>query len=169
MNFIFILLSAISMASIKIPGHMEPYPEDKLSKPIYLNDKCSAVSIEEWTDKTKPDIKKISKLCNIAVNNFERHGRQFKWQLSFLPDGYCYRCLNDIEYRFVERNNKKYIDAYTSQTYRYSFLPNDVKNKKFDLYFVHELYHALSMFYGMYDKDNEDKARMFTKNLGLGE
>ena len=169
MKFLFILFLSAITPEIKTPGHMEPFPEDKLSKPIYLTDRCSNVSIEEWSNKSKPDIKKLSKLCNVAVNNFEKQGKLFRWQLSFLPDGYCYRCLNDIEYRFIERSSRHYIDAYTTQTYRYSFLPNDLKNKKFDLYFIHELYHALSMFYGIYDKDNEEKAWAFTRNLGLGE
>lgn len=174
---IILFSSSICFADeYKAIGHIEPFPEEYLYgtvSSINLTGYCSQVSIKEWQEPRQDFPKAISDLdrfCNLAVLKFGfNYEKPFVWNLSFLKQGSCYRCLNDTKYRFIGRKNQNYVDSYTSQTFEYTFLPNIVDGPKFKLYYMHELYHALSMSRGMYGKDNEEKARAFTKKLGLGE
>ncbi|MBE7483093.1 MAG: hypothetical protein HS104_24360 [Polyangiaceae bacterium] len=151
---------------------MTPLAEEMLSEPITLSDKCDGVVVREWreggpgTEATPAAIRVIDKLCNRALGAFEgfidRHGlarvhsQPFTWSVSVIPDEDCYRCLNDMTYRFSRRSAQVEVWGYTSLNHRFIFILNQVQvNGKPGLLWqkvwVHELFHALSMHYGIFE------------------
>jgi hypothetical protein len=178
------------MADSKVIGYMEPLPKDVLRVPIHLYGKCSNVVINELNGNfTADNIYSLSKLCNIATDNFAKFLSQqgievddspkFEWKISVLKDGNCYRCINDTRYRFRDRFIKDDVWAYTSKTYERTFVLNDLSIYGYDTFFVHEMFHALSIYYSVFDghadrddkraKEDERLARKFTRWLGMGE
>lgn len=163
---------------------MTPLPEEQLPKAIWLSGKCSGIAIREWVVTNNGSVRKpaairyMDRLCNQAVGAFgafaaERklvpaHSEQFNWRISLLPDGDCYRCLNDLKYRFAYRAVQRPVWGYTGLYERYSFLLNEiyvvgVPDRMWRRVWVHELFHALSMHYGIFwahADDNEERARI---------
>lgn len=147
----------------KVIGHMAPFTEERLSSTIELD--CG-VSIVENKDKRKLPVDRINNLCLEAVNSFPDFLRAkdinidtsepFYWFLSFLPEKNCYRCLNDLTYRFSERQFQADVIGYTDKNSQYSFVFDDASDSEFKPTVIHELFHAQSMFYGLYDSHSED-------------
>jgi hypothetical protein len=87
--------------------------------------------------------------------------------------------LNDETYRFRYRFVKGItVTGYTDRSEKYSFAISDTSDSEFKVTFVHEMFHAMSMFYGVYenhpgtlsDKSRADEilAQEFTVWLGYG-
>ena len=177
------LMSAVGLSATLVAGAaraemgagsftMTPLADEMLSKPITLSDKCDGVVVREWretdpgTEATPAAIRVMDRLCNRALGAFERftdrhglervHSLPFSWSVSVLPDEDCYRCLNDLTYRFSTRFAQIEVWGYTSLTHRFIFVLNQVQvNGKPGLLWqkvwVHELFHALSMYYGIFE------------------
>lgn len=163
---------------------MFPLREELLPDPVEL--RCGAV-VQEYRGAAM-DVAKLNRLCTHARVNFARfikakglrptHAGAFRWNLSFLPEGSCYRCLNDEEFRFRDRYYKGTLIGYSDLVYQYVFVFSDSHDADFALTFVHELFHAMSMFYGIYenhpgswDEKNVIEERLaedFTAWLGYG-
>lgn len=147
----------------KVIGHMVPFIEERLSSTIELD--CG-VSIVENKDERKLPSKRLNNWCVKAVNRFPEFlkakeikvntSRPFHWVLSFLPESDCYRCLNDLTYRFSERQFQADVIGYTDKNSHYSFIFDDASDSEFKPTVIHELFHAQSMFYGLYDSHSED-------------
>jgi len=178
-----ILIASLSMASDRVVGHMTPFPSETLDTPVTLD--CGA-SIEEVRGG-KLDYAKLNSLCTHAASNFFRfvdakglktgdRSQAFSWSVSFLPGASCYRCLNDEDYRFHNRFVKGYVTGYTDLNSRFSFVIS--KSRELKVTFVHEMFHAMSMFYGVYENHtgnysektakDEALAQEFTEWLGYG-
>lgn len=147
----------------------------------------------------------LNEICNLAVKNFRKFilshnyiiGRieNFSQSVSLLPadiynHGADLRNLNDSSYRFFNRY-KEYdengdvipIWGYHSRSTSHIFIRNDVlagngkeANLEFKTIFAHELFHAMSYQFGIFNQHSgnqtiadEKMARRFTKFLGLGE
>ena len=151
---------------------MTPLADEMLLNPITLSDKCEGVVVREWregepgTEATRAAIRVMDRLCNRALGAFERftdrhglervHSLPFSWSVSVIPDGDCYRCLNDLTYRVSSRSEQIEVWGYTSLTHRFIFILNQVQvNGKpgvlWQKIWVHELFHALSMYYGIFE------------------
>jgi hypothetical protein len=74
--------------------------------------------------------------------------------------------MNDVKDRFRERE-VKVTAGYTSVTHRWTFIGTN--DDEFDTTFVHEIFHALNIFYGTVDDREEELAEKFTQELGLGK
>lgn len=145
---------------------MKPFTNELLNKPISLP--CG-VTIREWRGQSKPSpeaIKMMDSLCTKALNNFkpfiESQGLRsprsgsLSWNWSIVPDGHCYRCLNDTKFRFAERFVRDELWGYTGRDQRYTFTISTVKRPIFKKVFTHEMFHAMSMYYGLYDQHSQD-------------
>lgn len=190
MKYILILL-AIFIASTAsadelIVGHMKPLPEELLDKPVRI---CG-VSIREVRGATfsSEKVDELKARCAHAEQNFFRfaeykglelkHKQPFEWSFSFLPEASCYRCLNDTSHRFKERFVSGNVIGYTDKDRKYSWMLSAHWDREFNTTFVHELFHALSMHYGVYDSHpgtleqktevDEALAQEFTEGLGYG-
>lgn len=155
------------------------------------------------TQPSRRAAKMMSEVCNLAVDHFDKYVREkgytprslakFRFNISLIPfdaydDGTQYRNLNDISYRFAKRfrtidqdGNPSHILGYTSRAgddYVYlrndPLTPNWKENPRFKVVFAHELYHAMSFRYGVWDQmggdsnQEEEMAYGFTESLGLG-
>lgn len=180
----------------KIDNDMLPFPKELLQEEIKLTKRCSEVKIVEWrptknqkelTSKSDEVIKAIDDICNNIIFRFdsvlklnEIDPGNFMQEISLMPGdihnhGKDYRSLNDIQYRFRNRlhqNEAKYIWGYTDKETKHIYLFNKVLieenkiNPFFKEVFSHELYHALSMFYDVYEHYTEEiNAREFTKKI----
>jgi hypothetical protein len=183
---VFVSLITISLtaeADTRIAGHMEPLDHELLSPEIRLD--CGVVVRER---QGKPvSVEALNNMCTYALRNFpkfveekklrtNRNTGAFSWSLSILPESHCYRCLNDVKYRFRYRMIKADVIGYTEKNARYSFILNDESDKVYNVTFVHEMFHAMSMFYGVYDNHpgnwgqkterDERLAKEFTNWLG---
>jgi hypothetical protein len=178
-----LFLSHTAIADSKIVGHMAPLSGEKLEQPVALD--CGAI-IQEVRG-FHPNYAVLNSMCTHAYSNFFKfvkakglqynHSEQFQWNLSFLPEERCYRCLNDEAYRFRHRHVQGYLIGYTDRDERYAFMSN-VVDGEFNTTFVHELFHAMSMYYGVYDNhpgnyaqktaQDEKLAQDFTEWLGYG-
>jgi len=136
-------------------GHMAPLPEELLKEPIVLA--CGAV-IREIRGGNSINLDVLNRVCSEVTSSFlsflEAQGihtqatEPFTWNLSFLPSGDCYRCLNDERYRFrIRVVLDRDLIGYTDAAERTIFLTSDAWDAAFRLVFVHELFHALSIHY----------------------
>jgi hypothetical protein len=168
----------------RVRGHMKPLASEMLDRPIHLE--CG-VTVNEWRGYPR-DEGKIQRLCLLATDEFmpfvagkglkPTHNRPFQWSAALLPNGECYRCLNDETWRFARRAAHGNLTGYTSFTNRYSFLLGNTRHREFDVTWVHELFHAQSYYYGLFDRHADDDAERvriderlaveFTESLGLG-
>ena len=141
----------------KIVGHQQPLKSEVIN-PIVLD--CGFIIEEFWGEKiTKGFIQRLNDTCLLAHSNFgpflrrnglkKAHDIEFYWSGSFIPDGTCYRCLNDIEYRFANRPNKEMLSGYSNLDDLHSFI--GVNRDDVIVTFLHELYHAMSEYYGVFD------------------
>lgn len=178
-----LFLSHTAIADTKIVGHMTPFPEEKLENPVTLD--CGA-TIQEVRG-LNADYARLNSMCTHAYSNFFKfikakglkvnHTNAFRWNLSFLPEARCYRCLNDESHRFRHRHVHGYLIGYTDKDTEYAFMSSTV-DKEFNTTFVHELFHSMSMYYGVYDNHpgnwgektaaDEKLAENFTEWLGYG-
>lgn len=178
----------MALASEMIVGHMKPLETELLTHPIQFP--CG-LKIQEMrgTSLDKDQREKMVGQCNVAKTSFfkfmaykgipTQNEKPFEWSLSLLPESNCYRCLNDTAHRFKYRFVQDNVIGYTDKDARYSWVLSDVKDKEFDTTFMHELFHALSMYYGVYDahpgslqqKTDADEilAEEFTDGLGYGK
>ena len=156
-----------------VRGHMDPLPEELLEAPVRLE--CGATIVERHDGVNS--ISHVNNLCSIVQNNYrsfvqERgfeptHENPLRWRVSLLKPGNCYRCMDDLEYRFYERAQEP-MRGYTSVGYGMTFIDqtNDIE---FDVTFVHELFHAHSLYYGTWKQEtDEELAEEFTEALGFG-
>lgn len=159
----------------QVVGHMTPLPSEELASPIILSGRCSAVVVREWevdgpgSARTPAAIRLLDRLCNRAVKAFpkfvERQGLEakvtrhprFSWNVALIPDGYGYRRMNDRKFRFLDRMPPGDLWAYTARDPRYVFLTNQVFERGarprhiWEVSWVHELFHAMSMNAGIFD------------------
>lgn len=177
----------LAIADSKVVGHMEPLPHELLVNPIKLQ--CGLV-IREWrgTIPSLTEIKKLNLLCDVAKKAFvpflaqhdikPQHNKPFVWNLSIIPDGRCYRCMHDLHYRFKQRSIRSELWGYTGLFEEYIFTVSNTSMRYYNVIFTHELFHAFSMYYGVYTShhpfDNrirsakdEKLAVGFTQYLGL--
>lgn len=181
-----LLFAPLLKADEFIVGHMPPFESEKLDSPINLN--CGLV-IYEWRGGNKEnDSSTINKYCSLALENFgpfiKKHKNiniepQLTFSLSLIPDTKRYRGLNDLKYRFFDRQQQVEVWGYTSYNNKYIFITSETSIPEFKKVFVHEVFHAISMSSGVFDSHPGDKyekykvdeklARKFTKELGLGE
>jgi hypothetical protein len=161
---ILMLLTSLAIADQRIVGHMQPFQEERLDTPMTLN--CG-VTIYEWRGS------------GIKTKRMEpAHDQPFRWSMALMPDGRCYRCMNDVQWRFAYRPVKQYVTGYTSFNQRWLYMFGNTGHREFDVTMVHELWHAQSYYYGIinqYPGDDDAKVardeRMavgFTMWLGLG-
>lgn len=182
-NIVIVLLFAqTAIADQRISGYITPLPEELLERPIVLD--CGATIREV---RGTIDYSKINSMCTHALSNFfkfiEAKGlkaerkNSFRWNLSFLPEYNCYRCLNDEVYRFKNRYVHGRLIGYTDMSVQYAFMSN-VRDDQFNITVVHELFHSMSMYYGVYMSHpgswsektmaDENLAKSFTLWLGYG-
>jgi hypothetical protein len=166
-----------------------PLPHEVLDSPIVLE--CGLIIREFSGNKLdKRTINRLNKHCNIAHKYFFLYNHMekpydFSWNISFIPEGTCHRCLNDRKDRFKDifiKNNN--IIGYTDLKAKYIFMYSKT-DRYWDLTFVHELFHAMSMYYDIYDnypcnqaspqekytcktEYDEYHAQQFTEILGYG-
>jgi hypothetical protein len=181
---IYILfISTSALADQRIEGHMTPLPNELLDNPVTLD--CG-ITVQEVRGNV--NFNKINSMCTYAYTKFwkfitkrgiETNGREgFFWNISFIPEGSCYRCLNDDEFRFKYRNVKGPLVGYTDRDQRYAFMLSNSNDAEFNVTFVHELFHSMSMYYGIYDNHpgnwsektlaDEILAEEFTEWIGYG-
>ena len=151
----------------KTIGPMYALPKEQLAQPIELT--CGAI-IQEFrisTSQTKSvnhriSVARLNRICTHVQSNFfifiearglkTNHERPFVWNISFLPEASCYRCLNDERYRFYHRFViGRVLIGYTDYESDYMFVISNMGDPFFDGVFAHELFHSFSMFYGVYD------------------
>jgi hypothetical protein len=188
-----LLLFILLITNISFANSPTPLESEKLNNPIQLD--CGLIIQEFESNKdfqfTNKNINKLNYLCTKAFLYFKDFTRsngiiinhnsnlvdfdaKFKWNLAFLKEGKCDRCLNDKVNRFSSVS-LSIIDlvGYTNNNLQYFFMISDFNNPLFEKIFVHELYHSLTMFYGLdfnyngnYYKTDEIYAEKFTKQLG---
>lgn len=187
LNIIAFVISIALTASAqekKVYGHPLPLPTEQLKQPIKLN--CG-MTIKEW-NRNKINIEHTEELCSLAHSEFfpflEKKGIKiknsapFNWNISFLPNTTAYRGLNDMQYRFAYRSVRFLVWGYTDRDWSWTFSVDDSEHQEFDVTFVHETFHAMSMWYGVFDSHgktfneraiaDEKLACEFTESLGFG-
>jgi hypothetical protein len=178
-----IFITNVAMAD-RLVGHPTPLQNEFLENPVVLD--CGAI-IQEVRGSSQ-DYSKLNSMCTHAYSNFFRfikanglkitNNKPFKWNVSFLPESTGYRCLNDERYRFKNRFVSGKVIGYTSRNDHWAFITS-TRDSEFRVTFVHEMFHSMSMFYGVYDshpgswsqKTNADEelAAEFTEWLGYGK
>lgn len=152
-----------ALADERVVGPMTPLPEELLLTPVVLD--CGA-TIREVRGGS-PDMARLNRLCTHAFTNFFTFVRDmrhlevireddFDWNVSFLPDASCFRCLNDERHRFRGRFVRGNLTGFTDRDLAYIFMISDPNDREFRVTFVHELFHAMSMFYGIFDRHPGD-------------
>lgn len=179
--FTYLLVTNIAFAN-KIIGHPTPFQSEMIN-PIELN--CGLVIRE--IQNTNQDYTILNKMCTSAYVNFFKYIKlknlkvnnlkHFNWNISFLNESTCYRCLNDEKYRFKNRFISGEVIGYTSKNDHWIFITS-TNDSEFNVTFMHELFHSMSMFYGIYDNHHgswvrkteidEILAQEFTEWLGYG-
>ena len=169
----------------KLTGHIMPLDSELLSPSIHL---ACGLTIKEWRGGPR-DRARVESLCMLAIksldpylkeNHLEKiHNRPFDWSASLLPWGKCYRCINDLDWRFRYRQARFLVTGYTSLSYQYTFTVGNIEHRNFDVSFLHEMWHAMSYYYGIYDNHPGDEAAKliadehlavgFTQWLGFGK
>lgn len=188
-RYIFtIILSILFCTNIaladRVVGHPTPFQNELLRNPVMLE--CG-VTIREVRGGSL-NYAQLNSMCTHAYSNFFRyiearglrvnHHDSFSWNISFLPEGICYRCLNDEKYRFNNRFIGGKVIGYTSRNDQYAFITS-TQDSEFNVTFIHEMFHSMSMFYGVYDNHygswtckteaDEILAVEFTEWLGYGK
>lgn len=178
-----VLVASTAFADTRVVGHPTPLPEELLENPVTLN--CGATVRE--VDGPTPNYANLNSMCTHAHSNFfkfieakglrTQHRRAFTWNLSFIPESASYRDLNDERYRFHNRFIRGRVIGYTSRNHRYAFMSSRI-DSEYNVTFVHELFHSMSMHYGVYDNHpgtwaektatDERLAVEFTEWLGYG-
>ncbi len=182
-----IILSVFLIANValadRVVGHPTPFNDELLENPVVLD--CGA-TIREVRGSSL-NYAQLNSMCTHAYSNFFRyidakglrvdHHDSFRWNISFLPEDTCYRCLNDEKYRFNNRFIGGKVIGYTSRNDHYAFITS-IHDSEFNVTFVHEMFHSMSMFYGVYDNHpgswslktiaDEELAAEFTEWLGYG-
>lgn len=175
-------------ADEKIIGHMDSLDGELLSKQISLVG-CG-LTIYEWrgSKPSKQNIAKLNAVCKRAIQAFipfvKSHGykpqsnKQFAFSVALLPFNKFYRSLNDTKYRFIYRPQKANLLGYTSKNISWIFMIGDMREET-AMVLSHEIFHAMSMHYGIYETHNadinrcgekdEELADEFTESLGLGK
>lgn len=188
---LFLSKSILADNPNKIYGYMHPLKSEMLKTPITLSH-CKNVQIIEW-EKTF-DIKYvdiIDNTCKLVIDNFDIFIKtenikyysipKFSWNICLLPIDDQYRNMNDIFFRFKDRDKRILSDGsvvqipgYTAHQLHDIFIYNQINDKKFVIVLAHELFHALSWHNGIYKSHNGNKnkadeilAIRFTKYLGL--
>lgn len=169
-----IVLTNTALADSRITGHMTPLPSERLDNPVTLD--CGA-TVQEARGISL-DYSRLNAMCTHALSNFfkftkaknlrENHTDPFSWNLSFLPEDNCYRCLNDETHRFRYRFVHGHLIGYTDKDERYAFM-SSVYDSEFNTTFVHELFHSMSMYYGVYDNHPGDYSEKTNKDEGLAQ
>ena len=152
-----LLVIPVTAQADKMVGYIKPLPEELLANPIYLS--CGA-TIREWRG-SRIDIEYVDQLCSLALNSFrpfvENEGWSvpekgpFSFDVALLPDTTAYRGLNDTRWRFAYRATQNEVWGYTSHTNSYIFITSDTKSPEFASTFVHELFHAMSLYFGLFE------------------
>lgn len=178
-----LLIVSTAHADQRVVGHMTPFPEEMLESPVTLD--CGA-RVQEVRGASM-NYPRLNSMCTHAYTNFfkfieakglkTKHRERFHWNVSFLPENTCYRCLNDENYRFRHRHVRGRLIGYTDKNAGYAFMSSR-RDHEFNTTFVHELFHSLSMYYGVYDNHpggwpektaaDERLAQDFTEWLGYG-
>lgn len=182
-----IILSIIFCANVALAdrtvGHPTPFQSELLENPVVLD--CGA-TIREVRGSSQ-NYAQLNSMCTHAYSNFFQfiaakglrvnNHDPFQWNISFLPEATCYRCLNDEKYRFNNRFIGGAVIGYTSRNDRYAFI-SSTRDSQSNVTFVHEMFHSMSMFYGVYDNHSgswsrkteadERLATEFTEWLGYG-
>lgn len=182
-----LFITTFAWADEKIVGHVEPLPEELLPTPIDL--KNCPIDIYEWRSKNKSEFKAgwLGEYCELTIQKFNEfvalkglkkaHNEPYEgWKVSIIPDNREYRSLNDLQYRFAARSQYVELWGYTHLRTKYIFLANEATPP----FWAHELFHSLSVHYGIYEahhpydisiriKEDEKLAREFTVWLGLGK
>lgn len=199
---LFVILFTIFIANAvwaqSYSKQMTPIASEKLKNPIALSEVCSSVKIVEWRDSnhkatklTDGNIKALKRYCKEAMETFPkfvkergyklRKGGKLKLSVCMMPVDSDPRNLNDIDYRFSARTktydedgNVQRIWGYFHRNASHIYLRNTAANYH-RVVFMHELFHAASYHYGVYDQHSGDKdkkdevmARDFTAYLGYG-
>lgn len=177
---IFILLLSAPLCAQNATS-IKPLESEKLDNIIILDCGLKVQEINGYIS-----VKSLNRMCTYAYSNFFKfskakglkinHRQKFNWNASFIPEGSCYRCLNDLKFRFRDRQIKTPVVGYTYDIGSYLFVFSDSNDPIFSQIFVHELFHSFSMFYGVFenhkgslvDKRNTDEelAEEFTSWLG---
>lgn len=194
-----LLVGHLARADSRTAVRMHTLPEEALRPAIHLPT-CRGVNIIEWNPLPRyqaAEIKILNDACNEAVDAFPEFARRehlflesnqpFSWNIVILPEDEEYRHLNDTSFRFSKRfnwimpdGNPMLLKGYTDHLDRDIFIFNhilnsDVPNKRFITIYTHEMFHALSYHYHVYQSHSGDKNRAdeslaikFTKYLNLG-
>jgi len=174
---LFAIIIILTLTSFASANRMQPLASERLNNPIELD--CG-IFIKEWRGGKK-DIKLVNKLCSKSLDYYpaflkkhnlkRKHTWIFRFSMALVPDGRCSRCMNDLDDRFVERPQQSILIGYTSANQRWTYLIGDTYHPEFKVTFVHELFHALNVFYGLWTptEAEEDLAEAFTYDLGLGK
>lgn len=195
---------SVSGLAIEDSHGMKPLTSELLSKEMNLPH-CPWIKIIEWRASEKnrygPSLaaqKVLGDTCRIAVKNFPIFLKLHKFNVSFdknfhqdlclIPIGNDARNLNDISFRFTNRE-KTYdpngrvdvIWGYTDFVSHTTFMRNDIIdqngliNKEVVTVFAHELYHAMSWYMKVNDiyrndsRIEEKMAQEFTEFMKLGK
>lgn len=180
--FLILFITSFVFADSKIEGNMPPFSEELLTEPINLD--CG-LSIVEKRGGKKLNVNKLNTMCDNVLKKFPQFIKKkginveftyFDWKMSILPESSNYRCLNDLKYRFKYRQFQGDVIGYTDYNSKYSFVLNDITDSQFNITFVHELFHAMSMYSGAYESHSynwqnrssidESLAQEFTEWLG---
>ncbi len=160
-------------------------------------------NFEATTGPSEKAIKILNNTCFLAINNFSKFlitknikinvQKQFYQKISLIPalenrDGAKPRNLNDVQFRFSTRPKEYMPDGtlysiwgFTAHRSNFIFIRNDVLHKdgsinnRFVTIFAHEIFHAMSWYYGLYQiyerepaVEDEEMAVLFTQFIGLG-
>jgi hypothetical protein len=178
-----VLYTNVALAD-KVVRHPTPFQNELLENPVVLD--CG-LTIREVRGSSI-NYAQLNSMCTHAYSNFfeyinakglrASHHNPFVWNASFLPEDTCYRCLNDERYRFNNRFISGKVIGYTSRNDQYAFITS-IQDSEFSITFVHEIFHSMSMYYGVYDnhsgswsqktKTDEKLASEFTEWLGYGK
>lgn len=176
-----IALLWLVLANVFVSGHMEPFKNELLNKPINLCENVKLVELHRSiSDRQLQDLQET---CIVATSNFnrfldyknldQRDIAGFKWQVSFLPIDSQYRHLNDLKYRFINRShfkNVSTIPGYNNPQIKMLFVQDDLEDEHTKTIFAHELFHAMSWQFGIFRNVEADEklAVEFTNFIGLG-
>ena len=124
-----------------------------------LSNLCANVTIVEYDKISKNDIQYIDNICNKAV--FDSKTKLLhSIKISLLKDSENFNQLNDLKYRFKNRN--KYVLGSFSRTTNHIYITDKI-DSNFDNILRHEIYHVLSWHNKLHLSDIEEEynAKLF--------